>query len=142
MVENLYKKTFRELCNDVEESMKHTLDILSEIYDRAAGLDMDKTLKKEETPKTEETPKKTVKKRQPKKSVKKQELAPAENTLVLDEAECIAEQSTFLGSRFLEDKGKETTLVLNPNAPIAEHHFGDKGKGQIDYDRINYMYDI
>ena len=106
MVENFDKKTFRELCNDVKESIKHTLDILSEIFDRAVGLDMEETPKLEETPKTEETPKKTVKKRQPKKTVKKQVVAPTENTLVLDESECIAEQSTFPGCRFLEEKGK------------------------------------
>jgi hypothetical protein len=107
MVENLYKKTFRELCNDVEESMKHTLDILSEIFDRAAGLDMDKTPKKlEETPKTEETPKKTVKKR----AVKAKTVEKTEPT--------------------------SDILTLNANAPIAEHHYGDKGKGEIDFDRL------
>ena len=27
-------------------------------------------------------------------------------------------------------------LTLNANAPIADHHYGDKGKGEIDFDRL------
>ena len=115
MSENLYKKTFKELCNDVEESMKHTLSILNDVFDRAFDLDfdtslkVDKTKKSEETKKSEDTPKKTVKKRAPKKAktAEKKEVS------------------------FTED-----ILTLNVDAPVAPHHSGDKGKGLIEFDTL------
>ena len=109
MSENLYKKTFKELCNDVEESMKHTLSILNDVFDRAFDLDFDTSLKVDKTKKSEDTPKKTVKKRAPKKAktVEKKEVS------------------------FTED-----ILTLNVDAPVAPHHSGDKGKGQIEFDTL------
>ena len=109
MVENLYKKTFRELCNDVEESMKHTLSILNDVFDRAFDLDFDTSLKVDKTKKSEDTPKKTVKKRAPKKAktAEKKEVS------------------------FTED-----ILTLNVDAPVAPHHSGDKGKGLIEFDTL------
>ena len=109
MSENLYKKTFKELCNDVEESMKHTLSILNDVFDRAFDLDFDTSLKVDKTKKSEDTPKKTVKKRAPKKAktVEKKEVS------------------------FTED-----ILTLNVDAPVAPHHSGDKGKGLIEFDTL------
>ena len=109
MSENLYKKTFKELCNDVEESMKHTLSILNDVFDRAFDLDFDTSLKVDKTKKSEDTPKKTVKKRAPKKAktAEKKEVS------------------------FTED-----ILTLNVDAPVAPHHSGDKGKGQIEFDTL------
>jgi hypothetical protein len=109
MSENLYKKTFKELCNDVEESMKHTLSILNDVFDRAFDLDFDTSLKVDKTKKSEDTPKKTVKKRAPKKAktVEKKEVS------------------------FTED-----ILTLNVDAPVAPHNSGDKGKGQIEFDTL------
>ena len=109
MSENLYKKTFKELCNDVEESMKHTLSILNDVFDRAFDLDFDTSLKVDKTKKSEDTPKKTVKKRAPKKAktAEKNEVS------------------------FTED-----ILTLNVDAPVAPHHSGDKGKGQIEFDTL------
>ena len=109
MSENLYKKTFKELCNDVEESMKHTLSILNDVFDRAFDLDFDTSLKVDKTKKSEDTPKKTVKKRAPKKAktAEKKEVS------------------------FTED-----ILTLNVDAPVAPHHSGDKGKGLIEFDTL------
>lgn len=109
MSENLYKKTFKELCNDVEESMKHTLSILNDVFDRAFDLDFDTSLKVDKNKKSEDTPKKTVKKRAPKKAktAEKKEVS------------------------FTED-----ILTLNVDAPVAPHHSGDKGKGQIEFDTL------
>ena len=109
MSENLYKKTFKELCNDVEESMKHTLSILNDVFDRAFDLDFDTSLKVDKTKKSEDTLKKTVKKRAPKKAktAEKKEVS------------------------FTED-----ILTLNVDAPVAPHHSGDKGKGQIEFDTL------
>jgi hypothetical protein len=109
MSENLYKKTFKELCNDVEESMKHTLSILNDVFDRAFDLDFDTSLKVDKTKKSEDTPKKTVKKRAPKKAktVEKKEVS------------------------FTKD-----ILTLNVDAPVAPHHSGDKGKGLIEFDTL------
>ena len=75
MSENLYKKTFKELCNDVEESMKHTLSILNDV-----------SLKVDKTKKSEDTPKKTVKKRAPKKAktAEKKEVSFTEDILTLN----------------------------------------------------------
>jgi hypothetical protein len=116
MAENLYKKSFKELCDDCEESMKHTLSILNDVFDRAFELDFDTTLKKsektkkvEDTTKSEETPKKTPKKRQQKKvkEIEKKEVS------------------------FTED-----IITLNNNAPIAAHHSGDKGRGEILFETL------
>ena len=109
MSENLYKKTFKELCDDVEESMKHTLSILNDVFDRAFDLDFDTSLKVDKTKKSEDTPKKTVKKRAPKKAktAEKKEVS------------------------FTED-----ILTLNVDAPVAPHHSGDKGKGLIEFDTL------
>jgi hypothetical protein len=75
------RKEFKEMCEEIEKSMKHTLDILSEVFDRAWKLDFDST-----PVKSEETPKKTPKKRQPKKAktVEKKEVSFTEEIITLN----------------------------------------------------------
>ena len=100
------RKEFKEMCKEIEESMKHTLDILSEVFDRAWKLDFDSTpVKSEETKKSEKTPKK----RQPRKAktVEKKEVS------------------------FTEE-----ITTLNMDAPVAAHHSKDRGFGKIEFENI------
>ena len=88
------KKIYSDLCIDFDQSMKRTLDILSEIFSLVHSIN-----------RVEELPKKTGRKRVMKK-VKK------ELTMTSD------------------------ILTLNANAPIADHHSGDKGKGEIEFVKL------
>ena len=98
------------MCKEIEESMKHTLDILEEVFDRAWKLDCDSTpVKSEETP--TKTPKKTPKKGPgPPKPIKAKTVEKKEVSFT------------------------EEIITLNMDAPIAAHHSGDKGCGKIDFD--------
>jgi len=92
------RKAYNELVCSFDESMKKTLNILSEIFESAHMA----------TLKLEPAPKKVVKKRLPKK-VKTEVNNPTENSDI---------------------------LTLNVDAPIAAHHSGDKGTGQIEYSTL------
>lgn len=88
------KKIYSDLCIDFDQSMKRTLDILSEIFSLVHSIN-----------RVEELPKKTGRKRVMKK----------------------------------EKRGYAMTsdiLTLNANAPIADHHSGDKGKGEIEFVKL------
>jgi len=108
------RKEFKEMCKEIEESMKHTLDILSEVFDRAWKLDFDSTpVKSEETKNSEKTPKKTPKKGPgPPKPIKAKTVEKKE----------VQEPADL--------------LTLNVDAPIAAHHSGDKGCGKIEFENI------
>jgi len=76
------RKAFNDMCCQFDESMKQTLDILSEIF----------ALHLKHGVKVEETPKKTVKKRQPRKAKTdvKKEITMTSDILTLNENAPIA----------------------------------------------------
>jgi hypothetical protein len=91
------KKAFNDLCIDFDESMKRTLNILSEIFSLVDSL--------KRVVKVEELPKTTGRKRVMKKE--KKVVAPTPDI-----------------------------ITLNADAPIADHHSGDKGKGEIEFIKL------
>lgn len=90
------KETFKQLCNSVGDSMKHTSELMSAVFTFVLPNEVEKTPEKV----------KMVKKRMPRKV----------KTNVVKE---------------LED-----LITLNSNAPIADHHSGDKGVGKIDFVKL------
>jgi hypothetical protein len=91
------KETFKQLCNAVGDSMKHTSELMTAVFTFVLPLEMEKTPEKV----------KMVKKRMPRKAKTVEKKEPTSDI-----------------------------LTLNANAPIADHHYGDKGKGEIEFDRL------
>jgi len=111
-MEENQKKALREMICNFDESMKHAMDTLKDIF-RV----VDPLINPE---KSEETPKKTVRKRQPKK-VKQ-----------------ISKEVTYqrFSDTSIGQEVQEEIITLNMDAPVSYHNCEDRGCGKIEFDTL------